>query len=120
MHQYSFEKLEVWTDAKLLVKQIYKLTESFPTSEQFGITNQIRRAAVSVASNIAEGTSRKTKKEQARFSQIAYSSLMELLTQIILCFEMEMLSEEDYHAVRSAIETISYKLNGLYNSQIKS
>ena len=119
MHQYSFEKLEVWTDAKQLVKQIYKLTDSFPKAEQFGITNQVRRAAVSVVSNIAEGSSRKTKKEQARFSQIAYSSLMELLTQIILCFELDIIIEEDYLSVRSAIETVSYKLNGLYNSQIK-
>jgi four helix bundle protein len=84
MHTYSFEKLDVWILSKELVKLIYEQTECFPSKEQFGITNQIRRAAVSVASNIAEGTSRKTKKEQARYSQIAYSSLMELINQMVL------------------------------------
>jgi four helix bundle protein len=101
-----------------LVKAIYRHTKEFPSKEQFGITDQIRRASVSVVSNLAEGSSRKTKKEQARFSQIAYSSLMELLTQIILSFELGYLTESQYNSIREDIEKISYKLNQLHNSQI--
>jgi four helix bundle protein len=119
MHKYSFEKLEVWMAAKELVKVIYLKTKSFPSSEQFGLTNQIRRAAVSIASNIAEGSSRKTKKEQARFIQIAYSSLMELLNQIIISFDLGLLINDDYTLIRAAIEKLSIKINALHRSQLK-
>ena len=118
MYTYSFEKQDVWVEAKELVKAIYRHTKEFPSKEKFGITDQIRRASVSVVSNLAEGSSRKTKKEQARFSQIAYSSLMELLTQIILSFELGYLTESQYNSIREDIEKISYKLNQLHNSQI--
>jgi len=98
---------------------IYLKTNSFPLSEQFGLTNQIRRAAVSVASNIAEGSSRKTKKEQARFTQIAYSSLMELLSQIIISCELLFLNNEDYSLIRAKIESLTLKINALHKSQIR-
>lgn len=119
MHKYSFEKLDVWIMSKELVKIVYLKTKSFPSSEQFGLTNQIRRAAISVASNIAEGTSRQTKKEQARFTQIAYSSLMELLNQIIISYEIAFLNDEDYLLSRGEIENLTLKINALYRSQKK-
>ncbi|WGK63984.1 four helix bundle protein [Croceiramulus getboli] len=78
-YEFSFEKLEVWSDAKDLVKQIYTQTKKFPDDEKFSLTSQLRRAAVSVGSNLAEGTSRRSKKDQAHFSNLAYSSLMEVL-----------------------------------------
>ncbi|MBA7686472.1 hypothetical protein ES703_94919 [subsurface metagenome] len=118
MHKYSFEKLDVWIMAKELVKLIYLKTKSFPSGEQFGLMSQIRRSAVSVASNIAEGSSRKTKKEQARFTQIAYSSLMELLNQIIISFELVFLKNEDYLLIRSQIENLTLKVNALHKSQL--
>ncbi len=71
---YSFEKLDVWQEARKLVKEIYIVSDLFPTSEKFGLTNQIRRASVSVVSNIAEGVSRFSPKEQIRFIEIAYGS----------------------------------------------
>jgi len=118
MYKYSFEKLDVWIIAKELVKIIYLQTKSFPSSEQFGLTNQIRRSTISVASNLAEGSSRKTKKEQARFTQIAYSSLMELLNQIIISFDLGFLTNKDYLHVRTEIEKLTLKINALHKSQI--
>jgi len=75
----------VWKKAVELSVQVYKLTESFPKSELFGLTSQIRRAVVAVASNIAEGQGRGTKKEFAQFLKIAFASLLELKTQLIIC-----------------------------------
>ena len=67
MYIYSFEKLEVWQLSKEFVKDIYRLTEKFPSEEKFGLTGQLRRASVSVSSNLAEGSSRKSAKEQAHW-----------------------------------------------------
>ena len=70
IHQYAFEKLSVWQDSKELVKLIYEVTGNFPPDERYGLTSQIRRAAISVSSNLAEGTSRTTNADQARFTTI--------------------------------------------------
>ena len=75
-YTFSFEKLKVWIDSKELIKAIYLITKAFPSEEKFGLTNQLRRASISVASNLAERTSRETHKDKARFTTIAYSSLM--------------------------------------------
>lgn len=84
----SFEKLTVWIDSKELIKLIYLITKEFPTEEKFGLTNQIRRAGISVASNLAEGTSRNTNKDKAHFTTLSFSSLMEALNQIIISYEL--------------------------------
>lgn len=78
-YKYSFEKLQVWQLAKSFTVSIYKMTEKFPEIEKFGLTGQLRRASVSICSNIAEGNSRISKKERAYFFQIAFSSTMEVL-----------------------------------------
>ena len=118
MFTYSFEKLEVWQLSRSLVKTIYSITNNFPSEEKYGITSQIRRAAISVSSNLAEGSSRKTPKEQARFTQIAFASLLELLNQLIICNDLQYISEKELLKIREDIEMISNKLNSLYNSQI--
>lgn len=79
LYKFSFEKLTVWIDSKELVKLIYSVTKTFPQEEKFGLTSQLRRASISVASNLAEGTSRKTNKDKAHFTTISYSSLKEVL-----------------------------------------
>ena len=117
MYTYSFEKLEVWQLSRKLVKRIYTLTDKFPDSEKYGLTSQIRRAAISVSSNLAEGTSRKTPKEQGRFTQMSFSSLLEVLNQLILSTDLEYLKETDLNEIRPEIEELSNKLNRLYNSQ---
>jgi four helix bundle protein len=118
MHIYSFERLEVWQKARELTKEIYLLTSKFPEEEKYSLTNQIRRAIISVSSNLAEGSSRKTSKEQARFTQMAFSSLLELLNQIIISFDLGFVSEEELIQIRSKIEELSNKINAFYNSQI--
>jgi len=79
MYTFYFEKLEVWQNARKFVKNIYQITEGFPTIEQFGITSQIRRASLSITANISEGFSRQTNKEKSRFISIAYSSSWEVI-----------------------------------------
>ena len=82
MRVYSFEKLDCWQQARQLSVWTYKATKNFPPEEKFGIISQMRRAAISIASNIAEGTSRKIAKDQSHFRTIAYSSTIELLNEI--------------------------------------
>jgi four helix bundle protein len=117
MHSYSFEKLNVWQETRVFVKEIYTLTKAFPKEEQFGLVNQLRRASVSIASNIAEGTSRKTNKDQAKFTTIAYSSLMEVINQLILSNDLGYIKDKDYQDLRLRAEKISTMLNALRNFQ---
>jgi four helix bundle protein len=117
MKQYAFEKLEVWQDSKSLVKRIYKITKNFPDDEKYGLTNQLRRAAVSIASNLAEGSARQSLNDQARFTIMSFSSLMEVLNQLIICKELGYINEELLQELRAEIEKISNKLNKLVNSQ---
>lgn len=77
-YQFSFEKLEVWQMARKLAVRIYKQTQSFPNEEKYGLTSQIRRSALSIGSNIAEGSTRASAKDQAHFTTVAYGSLMEV------------------------------------------
>ena len=113
MKTYSFEKLDVWQDSRKLVKEIYILTRTFPDTEKFGLTSQIRRAMISVSNNIAEGTSRWSSKEKVRFIEIAFSSLMEVLNCLILSSDLELISEQELMKTRVEIEKIGNKLNGL-------
>lgn len=89
----------------------------FPGEEKFGLTSQIRRAAVSVASNIAEGTSRKGRNDQAHFSQIAYSSLMEVACQLIIARDLEYIDHESFESLYEKVQELSRMLNALYKYQ---
>jgi len=88
----SYKGLIVWQKSMKLVKLIYSATSSFPKEEQYGLVNQIRRAAVSIPSNIAEGYGRKSQKEYLRFYSIAYGSALELETQIIIAKELNLIN----------------------------
>ena len=110
---FSFEKLEVWHDARELTKIIYKITKGFPEDERFGITNQMRRSVISVSSNIVEGSYRSTGKDKSNFMTIAYSSLMELLNQTIVSFDLLYINENQYKEIRTQIEKVSNKLSSL-------
>lgn len=95
MLNLNHKKLQVYSTGILLVKEVYAITSGFPVDEKFGITSQLRRASVSIPSNIAEGSSRKTIKERIRFYQIARSSLVEIDTQIEIALELGYLSKTD-------------------------
>ncbi|MCF8347854.1 MAG: four helix bundle protein [Bacteroidales bacterium] len=117
--EYSFEKLEVWKKSRMLVKIIYYTTNSFPSEEKFGLTNQIRRAIVSVSSNIAEGSTRQTNKEKARFYEIAFGSLIEVLNQLILANDMNYITKDELNKIRPQIEETGRMLNALHKSSKK-
>ena len=118
MRLYSFEKLEVWQLGRELTVDIYRISRDFPEDEKFGLTSQIRRAAISITSNIAEGSSRQTGKEQARFTEIAFGSLLEVLNQIIIASDLEYIEKEVVSNERTLIEELGNKLNKLRESQI--
>jgi four helix bundle protein len=118
MYTFYFEKLEVWKDSIELIKSIYQLTRQFPEDEKYGITSQIRRSSISVANNISEGNSRTTGKDQANFTTISYSSLMETLNLIIISYQLEYLRNDAYQTLRLEIEKIANKLNALRRSQL--
>ena len=120
MKVYSFEKLECWQHARKLAVWTYTNTKEFPKEEKFGITSQMRRAAISIASNIAEGTSRKTAKEQAHFSVISYSSTIELLNDRIISNDLQFLSDEAYNEGRDLIERQTMLIAGLRKYQQSS
>jgi four helix bundle protein len=114
--RYPFENLEVWQKSKELVLSIYELTSTFPTEEKFGLVSQLRRASVSVSSNIAEGSTRWSRQDQARFYEISYSSLMEVLNQLILSRDLGFITETQIDEVRIKLDAVSRMLNALYQS----
>jgi four helix bundle protein len=117
--KYAFENLEVWQKSKQLVISIYKLTSLFPPEEKFGLTGQLRRASVSVSSNIAEGSTRWSKQDQARFYEISYSSLIEVLNQLIISKDLGFITEEQTDDLRTELEEVSRMLNALFRSAKK-
>ena len=116
MHNYK--ELKVWLKARELVKFIYKLTTKFPKEEIYGLTSQMRRAAVSISSNIAEGSGFSSNKEFNHFLEISYSSASELETQIILSFDLDFITEVELNEGNERINEIQKMLKGLMNSLI--
>ncbi|MEQ8517538.1 MAG: four helix bundle protein [Cytophagales bacterium] len=119
MHSYSFEKLNVWKDSLELVKLIYKVTKGFPSDEKYGLISQMKRSSVSVSSNIAEGSTRKTDKNQSHFYSMAYGSLIELLNQLIIREQLHFISKNELDSLRLEIDKVANKLNALQKSRIR-
>lgn len=113
---YSFEKLNVWQEAKKLVVDVYYLLDSFPKFEKYALCDQIRRAIVSVPSNIAEGSGRKSLKEQIRFLEISYGSLMETYNQLLIAIDLTYITEESVVAIKPSIDAVAKMINGLSKS----
>ena len=113
MEQFAFQKLETYRISKDFVKAVYAFTSTFPDNERFGICSQIRRAAVSVPSNIAEGTSRISDKEKAHFIEISYGSLMEVLCQMEISRDLGYITDEQYEIVEMQTERLSKLLVSL-------
>lgn len=113
---YSFEKLKVWQEAKKLMVDVYHLLDNFPKFEKYALCDQIRRAIVSVPSNIAEGSGRRSLKEQIHFLEIAYGSLMETYNQLLIAIELTYITKESVEAIKPSIDAVAKMLNGLSNS----
>ena len=113
--QFNFERLEVYNDALELANQTYEITKTFPRSEIFGITNQVRRAAISIPSNIAEGSSR-GKKEFIHFLNIALGSAYECVPLLEISKRQGYLNHESFSELINNLHKISAKMNALKNS----
>jgi four helix bundle protein len=116
----THKDLDVWKQSIELVTIIYEVTKSFPKEELFGITSQIRRAAVSIPSNIAEGAARNHNNEYRQFLYIALGSGAELDTQLIISNNLSYLSDKDLEQVVNKLTSISKMLQGLIKSISKS
>lgn len=114
MHNYK--ELKVWQKARELVKFTFQLTKKFPKEEIYSLTSQVRRAVVSIPSNIAEGAGHSSKKEFSRFLEIAYASTCELDTQIILSFDLEFINQTGLNDSTNYIKELQKILNGLIKS----
>ena len=111
----EYTDLEVWQESRKLTNQVYELTKSFPKEEQFGLTNQIRRAVVSVTSNIAEGCGRQTAKDTINFLHISRGSLYELETQCYVALDQQYMTKEQFQSIHSCIQVCKRLLNGFIN-----
>ena len=107
------EKLDVWKRSVEMVTQVYHATNGFPVDEKYGLTSQIRRAAISIPANIAEGSARKTGKEFCHFISIAQGSSSELETELLIACNLNYLPKQDYLNLKTEIENISRMLIGL-------
>ena len=116
---FNFEKLDVWQRAVDLAAFIYDVTGKFPSDERFGITSQMRRATVSVSSNIAEGSSRSSRQDFARFVELAVGSLYELVSQGFIAQKQGFLDEQVFQKLYSDSEELIRMLSGLRN-QLRS
>ena len=118
MREFYFERLDIWKDARSFIKDIYLLTDEFPSQEKYGIISQIRRASLSVSVNIAEGISRSTNKEKARFINLAYGSAIEVINFLIIAKDLSLIAEIQYLELREKCEKITNGLNSLYKKLI--
>ena len=118
-YNYTYRKLNVYQLSKTLVKDIYGLTATFPDNEKYALSDQMRRAAVSVPSNIAEGTSKTSPKEQYHFLEISYGSLMELMCQTEIAFDLFYIDKEQFSQMEEEIGNI-YKMLSSMQASLKS
>ena len=116
MDSFSFFDLRVYKESKELVKSIYRLLEKFPKYETYAMGDQLRRAIVSVPSNIAEGSGRFSIKEKIHFIEIAYGSLTESLCQLDIAHDLEYITDEDFNNEKEKINIIGKQLSGLRSS----
>lgn len=113
---FRFEKLEVWKEARAIVKEIYVLTAQFPKSEIFGLTDQLRRAAVSILLNLAEGSNRNSDKEKIRFFEMSHTSVDEVVTGLYIALDLEYISQEDFDRMYELLSKQAAKMVALKNS----
>ena len=113
---FGFERLDVWKRAIEFAKRVYSVTKHFPADERFGLTNQLRRASVSVSANLAEGSGRGTNPEFIRFIGIAYGSLMEVVSHITIAKELGFVNDEDFKSLHEEAHVLSRMMSGLKKS----
>lgn len=114
--EYSFQKLIVWQEAEKLVVEVYHLLDSYPQFEKYALCDQIRRAVVSVPSNIAEGSGRRSLKEKIHFLEISYGSLMETFNQLLIAIDLTYITEVSVETIKPSIDAVAKMINALSNT----
>ena len=117
--QFPFEKLEVWQAARVLVKEVYQNTRAFPKEELFGLTSQLKRASVSVANNLAEGSARASLKDLAHFSSQSHGSLMETACDLILASDLGFMAQVEVDRLLDQAYDLSVRIHNLRESQLR-
>ena len=113
---FQFEKLNAWQEARKLVVEVYRLMKKFPKTENFALCDQLRRAAISVPSNIAEGMTRYSVKDKTHFLEIAFGSLMEVMSQLEVAFDEGYISDKDFRNLENLIAETARVISGLQRS----
>lgn len=112
---HNFKKLDIWVKSMNLVTEIYPITNAFPTNERFGLTSQMQRSAISIPSNIAEGSAKSSNKDFSRFLEMSIGSSFELETQIILATNLKYLDSENSTTIQNKISEIQKMIIGFKN-----
>ena len=113
--KYDFKQLDVYQEAKALVMMVYNLLKKFPKEETYALCDQLRRAAISIPSNIAEGTGRYSSKEQVHFFEIAYGSLLEVECQVDIAHDLQYITDEEFYAIEPQMRKVAALIAGLSN-----
>ncbi len=119
MATHNFKKLNVWEKSRRFVKDVYEMSMSFPSDERFGITSQLRRAAVSVSLNISEGSGRGTDKDFSHFLDTSFSSALEVENLIYLCFDLKFIEELKQNEMLEKIIEIQKMIKGFQDTLSK-
>jgi four helix bundle protein len=119
MKNNGYKDLLIWQIEIDLVEQLYQMSDEFPSHERFGLTSQMRRAAVSIPSNIAEGYRRKTDADFLQFLHISFGSVSELETQVIIAFRLKYISQDQYDRLNQMIVRLIQLLTGFIHSRQK-
>lgn len=115
-HKFSFEGLEVYEKSRALVSEVYRIQSLFPKEERFALGDQIRRAAVSITANLAEGSGRQSLKEKIHFIEISYGSLMEVFCELQTACDLGYMTDEQLNNIRPQFTDIAKMLSGLRSS----
>jgi len=118
-YNFSFRKLNVYQVSRTLVKDIYGLVNAFPSNEKYALGDQMRRAVVSIPSNIAEGTAKTSPKDQFRFLEISYGSLMELMCQTEIALDLQYINQDQFSLIETEIGDI-YKMLSSMQATLKT
>lgn len=116
--KYNYKDLEAYKEAKILVRMIYSLLQRFPKEEQYALCDQLRRAVISVPSNLAEGSGRYSVKEQLHFIEIAYGSLLEVECQLDIAHDIKYISDDEYSNAENQIGKVASLLSGLRSKRL--
>lgn len=116
--KYNYKDLEAYKEAKILVRMIYSLLQRFPKEEMYALCDQLRRAVISVPSNLAEGSGRYSVKEQLHFIEIAYGSLLEVECQLDIAHDIKYISDDEYSSAENQIGKVASLLSGLRSKRL--